>query len=232
MLSLSLSFLLWVCAPSCRFHAATSPSHTDLAFATFASQPRSSGEEYGTESDWWSFGCTLFALFAGRSPFHKSVTGMTDADQATLEWKIKLPSSLEGVKAEKLLPGGSKATIKALLDRDTEKRLTPSRGLREHSFFKKVNFAEVASCKSNGVWVPKMGGLYVPEQDLVAKSNKDAEHASVVLDGSEAMPDFDYVNIEDHERDIVNIIKLGDAGGLKHLPGSVPGSKAGGCALQ
>ena len=91
------------------------------------------GEEYGVESDWWSYGCTVFALIEGHTPFSSKVSGMKDRDKATLEWEIKLPKN----KSDdgKLFGGGSGDFVKKLLIRSPAcDRIRPGKPATSESF--------------------------------------------------------------------------------------------------
>lgn len=58
------------------------------------------GEPYGYEADWWSFGCLLFALIEGHCPFSKSISKMKSSNEATLNWKIKIPTAEGGASLQ------------------------------------------------------------------------------------------------------------------------------------
>merc|ERR1711981_127316 len=149
---------------------------------------------------------------------------MSDRDSATKKWKIKCPKKRpDSVKfksdkkddgsKKKLFSGGSSDLIYQLLDRDVSSRLTHETGLRDHKFFNKTDFVKIFRQKIKAPWVPERGMLYVPPQDLIEKKNKDDMHKDVKS------------NAEDHERDIVEIIKKERAGELKGLPQATEGSK-------
>ena len=78
--------------------------------------------------------------------------------------------------------------------------------------------------------LPLYAHSYVPPQDLIEKKNKDNNHADVKVKDVTNNAYF-YANTIDHERDIVEVIKMDRRGELKGLPSAgEDGSKA--CALQ
>ena len=57
------------------------------------------GHKYGTEVDWWSFGCLLYELVSGTSPFRTQEArklyegdAVASANKATLEMSVEYPS--------------------------------------------------------------------------------------------------------------------------------------------
>ena len=185
------------------------------------------------ESTHTGFGVFVFCLFSGGStPFSKKYCGMESKDEATLEWKIELPKKISGQEGKKPFPGGSGDLIEKLLDRDTSTRMT-MRGsaLQEHRFFQKQSWVKVALETTKVQWVPEPGMLYVPPQDLIKKRDHDADYEHIKLDPSQSI-DMQFVNSADHEKFIVEVIKLDRSGELSHLPGGPAEHKSSACAVQ
>ena len=75
-------------------------------------------------------------------------------------------------------------------------------------------------------WTPEKGKLYVPEQDLIEKKNKDSVYEDVKLDPSKEK--FYELVPQEHEPHVVEVIKLHHKGELAHLHKKPSG---GSCAL-
>ncbi|KAA0167497.1 hypothetical protein FNF31_00936 [Cafeteria roenbergensis] len=89
---------------------------------------------YDACADWWSFGCTLFALLTGRSPFHVKHGDTNDDNFATLHGDVDIPTADLSPELAHLLS--------RLLERDTTRRLGAA-GAREvmaHPWFRDVSW--------------------------------------------------------------------------------------------
>ncbi len=98
---------------------------------------------YDACADWWSFGCTLFALLTGRSPFHVKHGDTNDDNFATLHGDVDIPTADLSPELAHLLS--------RLLERDTTRRLGAA-GAREvmaHPWFRDVSWQAVSSGRSH-----------------------------------------------------------------------------------
>jgi WD40 repeat protein len=106
--------------------------------------------------DWWSYGCILYELFCGQSPFFSS--SMTITCQKIIERDIYWPQEL---------PDDAKDLVDKLLQVDLKKRLGCGKAnsslapekIRSHKFFEGIRFAdlrkmdppiEMSDCKFEG----------------------------------------------------------------------------------
>ena len=95
------------------------------------------GHKYGTEVDWWSFGCLLYELVSGTSPFRtqearKIYAGdaVASANKATLEMSVEYPPYFSGEL---------KDSLSQLLQKDPEKRLV--KNVAGHAFFSSLDWS-------------------------------------------------------------------------------------------
>lgn len=105
------------------------------------------GEEQGFAVDWWSFGVLIYEMLYGQTPFHGSNT--RDILKAILSNHLKYPEHFS--KEVKDL-------LKGLLNPDPKQRLGSRRtGIKEiknHKFFKGIDWAEVANRNLKPPFVP------------------------------------------------------------------------------
>ncbi|KAL9654234.1 hypothetical protein ABK040_010266 [Willaertia magna] len=84
--------------------------------------------EYGTKVDWWAFGCIIYEIFTGKSPFHSNSMAVTC--QKIVDRDIYWP---------KTLPSDAKDLINGLLTVDPDKRLC-GESARNHKFFNGIDW--------------------------------------------------------------------------------------------
>lgn len=111
------------------------------------------GVAYDHGADWFSFGCTLFKLLRGHSPFRSHKTkDKSEIDKMTLSMEVKMPDSFSKEVS---------SLIMSLLIKDPEKRLARAgKGaseVKEHSFFSQVDWSHVERLKVVPPIVPPRG---------------------------------------------------------------------------
>ena len=104
---------------------------------------------YGKEVDWWAFGCFLYELLVGISPFYEKDPIVIF--KRILKGDVKFPSNF--------LPS-AKSLIKHCLERDIGKRygglIRGVADIKEHRFFKEVDWNSLSKQKGKQIYVPDL----------------------------------------------------------------------------
>jgi serine/threonine protein kinase len=91
---------------------------------------------YGAEADWWSFGCLVYCLMTGRSPFSSGM-GTSYDNALTLEGRIQWPRGVFSKDAKDI--------IARLLTVDPARRLGGGpygwKDVMAHPWFTRVDWA-------------------------------------------------------------------------------------------
>jgi serine/threonine protein kinase len=104
---------------------------------------------YGKEVDWWAFGCLVYELMVGISPFYEK--DPINIFKRILKRDIKFPSNF---------PPSAKSLIKHCLERNIGNRYGGKvRGItevKEHRFFKDVDWNLLNKQKGKQIYTPKV----------------------------------------------------------------------------
>jgi serine/threonine protein kinase len=181
-----------------------------------------SKKRYSYPADWWSLGCVMYELLAGRCPFSKLNTKM-ERDEATMSWPISFPDRLGcGVNGEKApFPEDAKAILLKLLDRDKTTRLGSSeRGaedIKADPYFRTINWSKLQRRELEMPWKPRREAINAFNQsDIDGKSNEH-DYRKLKLEPEDLVEDFNYTSKISHQEDVVEVLKMQDDGHLQHL---------------
>merc|ERR1719225_1430072 len=116
----------------------------------------SKGTAYDSSADWFSFGCMLYKLLKGHSPFRQHKTKVNqdkhEIDRMTLTMNVELPDTFSPEL---------KTLLESLLQRDVDKRLgcagQGAEELKNHPFFTGVDWVQVYQQKYPPPLIPPRG---------------------------------------------------------------------------
>ncbi|KAL8212392.1 UNVERIFIED_CONTAM: hypothetical protein K2H54_045194 [Gekko kuhli] len=103
------------------------------------------GLKYTFSVDWWSFGVLLYEMLIGQSPFHGD-----DEDELFESIRVDTPHYPRWITKE------SKDILEKLFERDPIKRLGVTGNIRDHSFFKTINWTLLEKREVDPPFKPKV----------------------------------------------------------------------------
>uniref|UniRef100_A0A8C3X5T4 Protein kinase C delta type n=1 Tax=Cyanoderma ruficeps TaxID=181631 RepID=A0A8C3X5T4_9PASS len=103
------------------------------------------GLRYTFSVDWWSFGVLLYEMLIGQSPFHGD-----DEDELFESIRVDTPHYPRWITKE------SKDILEKLFERDPAKRLGVTGNIREHPFFKTINWTVLEKREADPPFKPKV----------------------------------------------------------------------------
>lgn len=103
---------------------------------------------YSKEVDWWSLGCILYEMLTGRQPFCSE--NMNNLFKEICSKELKFPN---------FVSDPARDLITRLLERLPKRRLgyTGSEVIKEHPFFKDIDWAKLQRKEIKPPFVPKVG---------------------------------------------------------------------------
>ncbi|XP_044307088.1 protein kinase C delta type isoform X2 [Varanus komodoensis] len=103
------------------------------------------GMKYTFSVDWWSFGVLLYEMLIGQSPFHGD-----DEDELFESIRVDTPHYPRWITKE------SKDILEKLFERDPAKRLGITGSIRDHPFFKAINWTALEKREMEPPFKPKV----------------------------------------------------------------------------
>lgn len=103
------------------------------------------GLRYTFSVDWWSFGVLLYEMLIGQSPFHGD-----DEDELFESIRVDTPHYPRWITKE------SKDILEKLFERDPAKRLGVTGNIRDHPFFKTINWTALEKREVDPPFRPKV----------------------------------------------------------------------------
>nr|CAB3220344.1 beta-adrenergic receptor kinase 2 [Phallusia mammillata] len=161
------------------------------------------GVAYGTSADWFSYGCTLYKLLRGHSPFRNHKTkDKAEIDKMTLTTEVKMPESMS--------PEVS-SFLAQLLTKDPKERIgCRGRGgqeLKEHQFFEDVDWEQVFRQKYIPPLTPPRGEVNAADAFDIGNFDDDETKGIKLNDtDQELYKDFDLVVSSRWQKEICDTV--------------------------
>lgn len=105
------------------------------------------GKAYGRAVDWWSFGSLLYEMLTGMPPFYSQ--DVEDMYKKILNAKVNFP---------KYFTEEAKSIISELLERDPTKRLMDPEKIKQHPFFRGIDWQRLYLKQIKPPFIPNVKG--------------------------------------------------------------------------
>ncbi|CAK8679092.1 unnamed protein product [Clavelina lepadiformis] len=161
------------------------------------------GKSYDTGADWFSYGCTLYKLLRGHSPFRTSKTkDKAEIDKMTLTVEVKMPDSFSREAT---------AFLQSLLRKEPRERLgCRGRGgeeVKEDPFFKDVDWDQVLRQKYFPPLVPPRGEVNAADAFDIGNFDDDETKGIKLTDADQELyKDFDLIVSSRWQKEICDTV--------------------------
>ncbi|XP_025091911.1 LOW QUALITY PROTEIN: beta-adrenergic receptor kinase 2-like [Pomacea canaliculata] len=161
------------------------------------------GQAYDSSADWFSFGCMIYKLLKGHSPFRQHKTkDKHEIDRMTMTMSVDLPDSMSPEM---------KSLLEGLLKRDVEERLgCRGRGaqeVKEHPFFKGIDWTLVYLQKYPPPLIPPKGEVNAADAfDIGSFDEEDTKGIKLTEADQELYKNFPLVVSERWQQEVAETV--------------------------